>query len=96
MYVTLSHNLLDGSVEPLFYSEGLLAAKRDLKAYAQSLLASSPAAVLTYKYSLDEFDNALVARFADEKACSSGNNRRGLGPILSRALGTNPQADILL
>ncbi len=55
---------------PIFYTPAIFTAKKELKAHALDVLAKigAPpgAAVLTYNYSLDEFDDAIVARYADQ------------------------------
>lgn len=73
MFVTMSHELGAGweppAAVPIFYTPAIFTAKKELKAHALDVLAKigAPpgAAVLTYNYSLEEFDNDVVARYAD-------------------------------
>ena len=66
LYITLCTDFSNNetTTEPLFYSEGVLSAKRDLKKYASTLVSGKT--VLSFKYSLDEFKDATVARFSDD------------------------------
>lgn len=64
MFVTLRKDAHTGATTPLYYSVGLFSAKQDLKRYCTKEFGT----ILSYKYSLDEFNNVDVniARFADE------------------------------
>lgn len=73
MFITLSVDKENSITKPLFYSLSVLQARNDLKKYALKILKqceSKHNSVLTFKYSLDDFENCIVARFADDKSHS--------------------------
>lgn len=61
MYVILKRDVMQ-HVTPLFYSEGLYKAKKDLKSHCLQSFDK----ILTFKFTLDEFSNTTVARYSDE------------------------------
>lgn len=70
MYVTLSEDAETHKTEPIFFTKGLLKSKRDIKAHASNVAKDlgcieEKCKVLSYKYSLDEFEDAIIARFGD-------------------------------
>lgn len=68
MYVTLCNDYGKFTTEPIFFSEGIIKSKRDLKLHVKKVLGCEK--VYSFKYSLDEFENQEIARFGDEEGHS--------------------------
>lgn len=67
MYIIMIKNNETLETQPLFFSEGLLQAKQELKKFVLNEMKSeNKQIILTFRYDLSDFENETVARFADQ------------------------------